>query len=160
MTTQPRTGPSIARHRSRQDYETPREFMAAVYARFGVIAFDLAATPANAQCDHWFTPEADSLTLDWTRLQRNLWLNPPYSNIAPWAKKCAECQHRPAWLLFLVPASVDSKWYREHVHGKAYVMPLEPRLTFEGETDPYPKPLMLCAYGFNVSGFEPWRWRK
>ena len=34
--------------RSRQDYGTPPEFLAAVVARFGPLAFDLAASRDNA----------------------------------------------------------------------------------------------------------------
>lgn len=91
-----------------------------------------------------------------------LWLNPPYGNITPWAAKCAETAADPRFLwrtlLLLVPASVDSNWYIEHVHSRAYVMPLSPRIKFVGHPQPYPRPLMLCTFGGFV-GFAPWRWR-
>jgi hypothetical protein len=38
------------------------------------------------------------------------------------------------------------------------VLPLNPRLTFVGEKDPYPKDLMLSCFGFGVTGCKQWRW--
>ncbi|HEY3493315.1 MAG TPA: DNA N-6-adenine-methyltransferase, partial [Polyangiaceae bacterium] len=108
--------------------------------------------------DSAVTAHQDSLTADWD-IPGNLWLNPPFANIEPWAKKCAEHRSRVGWILLLVPASVDAAWYSECVHGQAFVMPLNPRLTFAGADDPYPRGLVLAAYGFNVCGFEPWRWK-
>ena len=40
------------------------------------------------------------------------------------------------------------------------VLGLSPRLTFEGETDAYPKDLMLSVFGFGLHGFDTWRWRE
>jgi len=42
-----RTGPSIARGSSKQDYATPRSFIAAVEKRFGPLSWDLAAHREN-----------------------------------------------------------------------------------------------------------------
>ena len=88
---------------SRQDYETPVVFLDAVMQRFDVKAFtaDLAASPSNAKAVRFFTEESDSLKQDWTTLHEvpskpviNLWLNPPFGHIEPWAKKCAESNIR------------------------------------------------------------------
>jgi hypothetical protein len=58
----------------------------------------------------------------------------------------------------LVPASVGSNWYAEHVHGKALELYLHPRIIFVGETIGYPKDLSLFVFGFGISGAQPWRW--
>ena len=165
---------------TKQDYGTPRAFLDAVEMRFGPIAVDLAAHAGNAKAHYYLGPDhpaehmRDSLTVPWSELKGNLWLNPPFKRFDPWAAKCArEAADRRelgvgGWILFLCLASVGSTWFRKHVLGKAFVMPLEPRLTFDGmppnpktgKIDPYPKDLMLCAYGYGVHGFEPWRWRK
>lgn len=166
-----RTGPSIKRGRSEQVVGTPRVFLDAVEDRFGVITWDLAATADNRVNgrnglgrEDYFGPDhpseryRDALAADWD-MSGTLWCNPPFASIGPWATKCAEARTRCDWTLLLVPASVDSEWFAEHVHGKGLVMPLRPRLKFVGHADPYPKPLMLVAYGFGAVGFEPWRWR-
>ncbi len=62
-------------------------------------------------------------------------------------------------MLLLVPASVDSNWYWEHVHGKALVLNLAPRIQFVGEPAGINRPLMLCAYGPWASDFQRWGWR-
>jgi len=41
---------------SRQDYQTPADFKAAVEARFGRIVFDLAAHARNALCQDYYAP--------------------------------------------------------------------------------------------------------
>ena len=41
---------------NKQDYATPADFMAAVTARFGPIAFDLAAHASNAKSPNYFAP--------------------------------------------------------------------------------------------------------
>jgi phage N-6-adenine-methyltransferase len=180
VTEMPESPPAYAlrprdKNETKQDYGTPRVFLDAVERRFGRIDLDLAAHQGNRVCGQYLGPDQtiesyrDSLLVNWREHfpGQTLWLNPPFKNFAPWAKKLAEeCRRRRAWALFLGLASVGSTWFREHVHGKALVMPLEPRLTFDGmppnpktgKVDPYPKDLMLCAYGYGVSGFEPWRW--
>lgn len=154
------TGASNNRHRSKQDYATPLEFIEAFEKRFGPICFDLAAHAGNAQHAEYFTEEQDALAQDWfhvwARVRGWLWLNPPFNNIAPWARKCAEAQ---APIALLVPASVGSNWWREHVDGKAQVFFLSPRLSFDGK-NPFPKDCALCLYHYCVApGYECWRWK-
>lgn len=153
------TGPSIRRGRSKQDYGTPVEFIRAAEQRFGPIAFDLAASPDNAKAHPYFTEADDSLKQSWVKFAGTLWLNPPFANISPWAEKCAELRNRTGWILFLTPASIGTDWFAEHVNGKALVLGLSPRLTFEGTEDPYPKDLMLSVFGYGVHGFDTWRWK-
>jgi phage N-6-adenine-methyltransferase len=144
--------------RSVQEVGTPREFLDAVERRFGSLDWDLAADGSNHVTPYWFGPgsryEQDSLTAHWAAGYFS-WLNPPYGNIAPWARKCAFAGMRIA---FLVPASVGSNWFAEHVDGKALVLFLRPRLTFVGHTQSYPKDLILAMYG-EKPGYECWRWK-
>ena len=155
---------------SKQDYETQPELLEAVRERFGALSFDLACSgPSNAKAPLFFTEAEDSLTRDWTRLPRgNLWLNPPFSRIDPWAAKCRASAHamdarfycrdrEPRRLLLLTPASVGSAWFAAHVHGVALVLALNPRLRFVGASDDYPKDCMLSIFG-ETPGFDVWRW--
>lgn len=170
-----RTGASLARGKSRQDYGTPPAFIAAVEKRFGRIGWDLAATRENSVAtvnlphehryfgpDHNHPNYRDALAADrsWeiTMSSGPYWLNPPFADIAPWAAKCAEYRDRPVWTLMLTPASIGTDWFREHIQDKALVLGLSPRLTFVGTSDPYPKDLMLSCFGFGVCGFDTWRW--
>jgi hypothetical protein len=169
---------------SKQDYSTPKEFLAAVQKRFGFkrFDFDLAALRGNAvdnlgPADLYLGPDhsnamcCDALSFNWSRAPSgNLWLNPRYADIAPWAEKCAAS----AWwesektkrgpgpasgrvIYFLVPASVGANWFAEHVDKKSLVLFPRPRLSFDGK-NPYPKDLILACFGLKP-GYECWRWK-
>jgi phage N-6-adenine-methyltransferase len=153
-----RTGPTINRESSRQDYETPNDFIEAVQDRFGPIEFDLAASESNRKSNRWFSETDNALIQNWSELDGLLWLNPPFKNIEPWASKCALEAERGARILFLTPASVGANWFSQHIHRKALVLGLNGRLQFVGATQPYPKDCILSCFGFGV-GFDTWRWK-
>jgi phage N-6-adenine-methyltransferase len=145
---------------SRQDYETPAEFIAAVEARWGKLDIDLAAREDNKKAPACITPEDDSLAMDWCALACfHLWLNPPFARIGPWAKKCAELDIRLSrgTLNFLTPASVCANWFTDYVLEEARVYLLQPRPSFDGKA-PFPKDVILSRYG-DEPGFEVWRWK-
>jgi len=146
--------------RSEQTVQTPPDFMAAVVELFGPMTFDLAATADNKQANKFFSREDDALAQDWTRLGGNLWLNPPYSDIGPWAAKCALSAPHGQYerrIFLLVPASVGATWFAQHVHGEALVLAFSPRLKFVGHSSSYPKDCILAVFG-ERPGFEAWRW--
>lgn len=162
--TEKRTGASLNRGGSKQDYETPDEFVAAVAKRFGRIEFDLAASPHNTKHRRYFSKEQDSLAQKWHQIGGLLWLNCEFANIDPWAEKCAAESLLGARIALLTPASVGTVWFAQHVHGRALVLGLSPRITFVGEPTPYPKDLMLSVFGPPgvvpwSPGFDVWRWR-
>lgn len=145
--------------RSKQDYETPAEFIEAVKSRLNISRFevDLAASGNNAKAAVYIDEETNSLEqcwIDWTG-PGWAWLNPPFGHIEPWARKCAKSGIKIA---FLVPAGVGANWFRDWVDGKALVLFLNGRLSFDGIA-PYPKDCILCLYGVEP-GYEVWDWRK
>jgi phage N-6-adenine-methyltransferase len=148
--------------RSRQDYGTPWEFIFAVTARFGPIACDLAASAENAKAAAFYDKARDSLSVSWSTEHPtgNLWLNPEFADLEPWAEKCAsESLKRQGLIFLLTPASIGSNWFAAHVNRKAMVLGLSPRLQFEGTTAPYPKDLSLSIFGMGFNGFDCWRWK-
>jgi phage N-6-adenine-methyltransferase len=159
----PIRGPVQKSGRSIQNYGTPPEFISAVKARWKIKEFyyDLAADIENSKGRFHFCEEENSLLEDWTKYAGNfMWLNPPYANIAPWAKKCREVT--PALIknggriFFLTPASIGANWFVDHVWGTARVVALQGRLSFDGK-NPYPKDLMVSVFGLEP-GFETWDW--
>ncbi len=157
MTTMPRQKP----HRSSSDYETPPELVAAVKRLLGVYVFnvDLAADQDTSKGQAFYSLESDSLSQNWNSWGSNgwCWLNPPFNNITPWAKKCAESPR--AHIAFLIPAAVGSNWYRHYVEPYAAVRALNGRPSFDGK-GPYPKDVLLCLYGPGfLPSFKTWDWR-
>jgi hypothetical protein len=162
-------GPPAAPPQSNQHWGTPRAFLDAVERRFGPIGIDLAAKHDNHVVPAYFGPgspfgveDALAPSVLWSdfvdpRLLR--WLNPPFENIDPWAAWCASFRTLTTTAM-LTHAAVDTKWFEDHVVGKALCLFLRPRMTFVGADDGFPKPLMLSVYGPLVApGFDTWRWK-
>lgn len=139
--------------KSKQDYETPADFIKAAEARFGSLTLDLAATAANMKAPAFL---ADAFAADWPT-DKLCWLDPPFAHIEPWAKKCHESGSH---VLFLVPASTGAKWFIDYVYMKALVLFLHPRIPFD-ITRPkwgFPKDCILAVFG-EKPGFQTWRWK-
>ena len=154
--------------RSKQDYSTPKNFIDAVENLFGVLDWDLACDGTNNKAPQFFTENENSLAQDWTKLKGNLWLNPPFGKIAPWAKKCYLSKGAGRRILLLTPASIGSNWFQDYVYEKALtIFALNPRLSFDGKA-PFPKDCCLIVYAEkddeygmgNVSGFKIWKWNQ
>ena len=148
---------------SRQDYETPTELIHAIGVAFSAtFSIDLAANGANRKVPRYLGPGSelgdDALAVDWSKFSGDAWLNPPFAHIEPWAEKCATTV-RMGRIFMLIPAGVGSNWYAAHVHGRAHVVALSPRITFVGETSPYPKDLLLAVWSGIRGGFSCWRWK-
>jgi hypothetical protein len=134
-------------------------FMRPVEAKFGPLAVDLAASSTNAKAPVWIDEQRNSLSADvsWSVLEGLLWLNPPFTVITPWARKCAEECQLGAQILLLVPASVGANWYWDWVMPFADVYSVG-RMVFDDCYDKtgklittvYPKDLILCHYGPNT----------
>jgi hypothetical protein len=149
--------------KSRQDYCTPPELLRAIERDFNVTrwAADLACDASNKICEVGYGPGSpfgeDSFQADW-KIPGDLYLNPPFADIEPWVRKCATTE-RVGRIFQLAPASVGSNWYLGLVHGRAHVIAISPRVTFQGETSPYPKDLVLLEWGRVRGGFSTWRWK-
>lgn len=142
--------------KSKQDVQTPLEFLVKVRARLHEpIVLDLAANQENTVVPNFFSEEQNSLLQEWP-MEGWCWLNPPYENIRPWVEKAATGNSLVA---MLIPASTGSNWWRDWVDGKAHVLLLNGRITFVGHTSPYPKDLALLLYTpFIKGGYEVWDW--
>jgi len=120
---------------------------------------------------HFFDEGVNALEQDWSKIGHYTgevyldgleaapayWLNPPWKNIAPWARKCGEGTDRlieipvshpeiepchvfqqgpPIFSLF--PAGVGSDWFGNLVLGKCAVYCLNPRITYLDPTTGQP----------------------
>lgn len=161
MSKAKRTGPSINRGASFQAYRTPPEFLTAVCKRFDIDqwAWDLAAD-ANAVSPNYYDEKQNSLVQDWNFSGGVGWLNPPFNDITPWVRKAYLSTRLTNRVAMLIPASVGSNWWRDWVHKKCHVVLLNGRLTFVGQTQPYPRDCALLLYGEWGLGesYDVWRW--
>lgn len=166
------SGPTIDRGNSSGDIWTPQVFRDAVTKRFGAPVWDLAASATNHFGPHWFDEREDSLTIPWGGLDGLCWLNPPFANITPWARKCRVDSHNGgAEILLLVPMG-SQNWYWDFVEPYADVYCVG-RMVFDncfdrktGElvTTAYAKDLILAHYARDITRGRRWtqrpqRWR-
>lgn len=157
------TMPAQKPGRSRQDFQTPSEFLAAVKHKLGIEAFtiDVAADEENTAAEVWWAEEDDALAQDWAQGEGWAWCNPPFGDLQPWVEKAYLESCHGAQVAMLVPAGVGSNWWRDHVHGVARVLLLNGRLTFVGQPTCYPKDCCLLLYSKTVEpGYEVWTWPK
>ena len=149
---------------SEQNVGTPWRFVHAVHRLLCIPSFavDLASSDELSKGIVCVTEQEDTFKTDWaafTNWQRWGFLNPPFGNIEPFAKKAWEDSRRGACLVMLVPAAVGSTWWHEWVSGKGYTIILRNRMAFIGHTQSYPKDLALIVYApFLAGGMRYWSW--
>ncbi len=85
----------------------------------------------------------DGLETSWA--DRSVYVNPPYSNILPWAKKAKEAES----FIFLVNLDPSTRWWRALVEsGGTYIFLFDKRIAFEpppgvkASTNPRPQALV------------------
>jgi phage N-6-adenine-methyltransferase len=153
--------------RSKQDYATPHNFLTAVKRLLSIdrFTFDFAADYQNAVAPAFYDVTVDALSKsDWSYRCGSGWgwLNPPYANIGPWAKKCQQCKKEGGQIAFLVPAGVGANWFRDYVDGVAKVLLLNGRLAFmkDKPTWLYPKDCILCLFSPSIKPeYAVWSWK-
>ena len=69
----------------KMDWRTPKDFFRELNQEFH-FGLDAAATPENAKCERYFTPEMDGLSCPW-RGYGAVFCNPPYGReIGKWVQ--------------------------------------------------------------------------
>jgi phage N-6-adenine-methyltransferase len=126
----------------KQDWATPQALFDTLNDEFG-FEIDVCATPKNAKCERYFTPETDGLSQQWSG---TCWMNPPYGRqILKWMKKAVESANKGATVVCLVPARTDTKWWHEYAE-QGEVRFLQGRLKFEGSKNSAPFPSAVVVF--------------
>jgi len=164
--------------KSKQDYETPENLLNAIKYRLGIKAFlfDFACSRRNMKGSRGWTKADDSLSkraVEWAMAVEGGWgwLNPPFSKIGPWAKKCRQAMHKGANIAFLVPAAVGSNWFHHFIWEEkgVRVIYLNGRPCFDPKRPKwgFPKDCMLVLFrGGREDGellpfsSDVWRWKE
>jgi len=137
---------NIINHETRrEDWGTPRDLFAALRLRFDFFC-DLAADVLNAvhsrfiyeqkcifSADSWFDVQ------NWAKDATSppyAWINPPYrpcGETGDFTARAAEiADHAGCGVIALIPASVGTVWWREHVAPHYPIVCFTRRLRFEG----------------------------
>ncbi len=126
------------------EWPTPQWLVDQLAAEFGPFDLDPAATAANAKAPAFYTIADDGLAQRW---KGRVWLNPPYGRtdaygrpLGAWmAKARAEvaCGNADR-VVALVPARVDTDWWRDTVRAASLVRYLPGRIKWRnGQPAPF-----------------------
>lgn len=112
--------------------------------------FDLdpAASDDNRKCDTYFTAEQDGLEQEWGG--HTVFCNPPYGrDVWKWVKKSYdENAKNNNYIVMLLPARTDTRWFHEYIYGNEYVDVrfIRGRLKFGNAKNAAPFPSMVVIF--------------
>ena len=138
---------------AQQCWTTPPALLAKLYAVFGgpftldpcSPTLDKKQAPVRARVH--LTEADDGLAADWFG---TVYCNPPYGRtIGRWVSKCRSSVEagQASYVVALVPARSDTKWWHADVAGFADVLMLKGRLYFGDGEAPAPFPSALVCWG-------------
>ena len=108
-------------------------------------------------CPYPKPAEYNGLDEDWLP-QKQIFVNPPYSNIKPWAKKCydtiveAKSKGVAIEIDMLIPARTDTTYFHDYIYNIAEIKFIKGRLKFVDLTGvskkvtSAPFPSIVCSY--------------
>lgn len=124
-------------------WSTPEDFFDKLNAEFH-FSTDVCATPENAKCANFFTPEQDGLAQKW---EGCCWCNPPYGrHVGEWVKKAWASSQQGATVVMLLPARTDTRWFHRYINERAETRFIPGRLKFGGCKNAAPFPSMVCIF--------------
>lgn len=121
----------------RQDWKTPHSLYVELDKEFN---FDLDPCTSPSGTLH----EVDNLGSDWKG--KSIYVNPPYSKLAQWIKKCYKEHKKGKTIVMLIPARTDTKAFHEYIYQKAEIRFIKGRLCFDDSGKPAPFPSMIVIW--------------
>lgn len=123
-------------------WETPQWLFDELNEEFD-FTLDVCATPDNAKCEKFFSPEVNGLGQDWKGV---CWLNPPYGReIGKWIEKAYTESQKGATVVCLVPSRTDTRWWHDYCI-KGEIRFLKGRLKFGNSKNSAPFPSAIVIF--------------
>ena len=100
------------------DWRTPPHIFSELDKEFR-FDIDAAASPVNALCDHYWTVDDNSLSIDWSSAIISsqgtppvVFVNPPYGRtLSVWVDKIVEQQRKGCTVVAVLMACTDTRWW-------------------------------------------------
>ncbi len=98
---------------TKDNWETPDYFFNLINEEFK-FTLDPCATKQNTKCKNFYSQEDNGLKKDWKGAR--VFVNPPFSNIGKWVKKCYEEGIKENTVVVLIiPSRTDTKYWHDYV---------------------------------------------
>lgn len=126
------------------DYYTPQWVFDALGLRFDL---DVAAPSGGAPfvpADHYYTVEDDGLLQPW---HGRVWMNPPYSNVTPWAQRFIEHRNGIALLPHVKATWRNEMWETADAFAEATGKGRSVRFLRSGQPVEIMFPTFFAAFG-------------
>ena len=128
---------------------TPPQIINRVYEEY-------ADGPKSAMfdpCPENWDGEVDGLAIDWP-LNRLVFVNPPYSEMAAWSAKIAEQAARGVTIALLIPVRTDTRYFHDHLLPNLHCIELlkgrvkfiHPETLESGKAAPFPSMIVYFNY--------------
>ena len=138
---------AVATSSASPEWPTPRWLVDQLAAEFGPFDTDPAANADNAKAPLFYTQDDDGLSQPW---KGRVWMNPPYGRtIGAWMAKARDEIARGSAdrVVCLVPARVDTRWWRDSLAVASLVRIWPGRIAFADGTQPAPFPSAIIVFG-------------
>lgn len=123
------------------EWATPKEFYKELDNEFN-FTLDPCATDENHKCDKYFTKDDDGLKQNWGGYR--VFCNPPYGReIGKWVEKAYNENNNGTFIVMLLPARTDTKWFHDFIYNKYEILFLKGRLKFNDQKKAAPFPSMI-----------------
>jgi phage N-6-adenine-methyltransferase len=125
------------------EWATPQALYDQLNKEF-LFTLDPCATPENAKCAKFYTPEDDGLSKSWDG--ERVFCNPPYGRqLKAWVKKASEV--RGGVVVLLIPARTDTSYFHDYIYRSgAQIRFLRGRLKFGDSKNSAPFPSMVVVF--------------
>ena len=144
------------------EWSTPPDLFARLDAQYH-FTLDPCCTHENAKCTKHFTIKEDGLSKSWG--EETVFVNPPYSRgeQAKWIKKAYEESLKGAFVVCLVPARTDTKFFYNYCTKASEIIFIAGRVKFVERGTPCksgaPFPSCIVVFSPSKSPFKT-SWKK
>lgn len=130
------------------EWETPHSLFNILNDYFH-FTLDPCSTELNHKCSNYFTLSENGLLQSWNG--HTVFVNPPYSDISNWVKKCyVEWMYNNITVVLLIPARTDTRYFHDFIYHVADIFFIKGRLKFSNSKNSAPFPSMICVFNKRV----------
>lgn len=103
---------------------------------------DPCSTKENHKCKKYYTKEDNGLEKSWEGYK--VYCNPPYGKeISKWVEKAYNENKKGTFVVMLLPARTDTKWFHNFIYKKHEIRFIKGRLKFNDGKQAAPFPSMI-----------------
>lgn len=138
------------------EWNTPQDLFDTLNKEFE-FALDAAASKDNSKTIYYLkkNSEVDALTTNWYESlskiwkwkgNKNVWLNPPYSQNKAFMKKAYEESEKGLTVVCLIPSRTDTKYWHDYVMKASEIRFIKGRLKFSDSKNSAPFPSCIVIF--------------